>query len=81
MFRDQELEIEVIDIYFITRFSRKGQQMQLSRSRSGGGSTYMPIVRHYLNAKKGNSGKIDINTITNLPLGTILHTIARIYGA
>lgn len=60
MFGDKELDIEVIDIYFVTRLSRKGQRVQLSGSRSGGESMNMLIARHCPGAKKGNSKKINI---------------------
>ena len=46
MFGDQELEIEVTDIYFITELSRKGQRVQLSGSRTRGESTDMLTTRH-----------------------------------
>lgn len=81
MFGDQELKIEVADIYFIIGLSRKGQPVQLCGSHTREESTNILIARHCPRTKKTKIGKIYINTITNLPLQTILHTMAQVAGA
>lgn len=78
---DQELEIYVVDIYFITSLSRRGEQVQLSGSRAVRESINTLISRYFSGTKKTQSGKININTITNIPLWIILHTMVQVAGA
>lgn len=78
---DQELEIEISDIYFIIVLSRRGERIKLSGACTRSESTNMFIRRHCLDVEKTMSGKVDIKTITNLPLRTILHTMACVAGA
>ena len=82
MIHDQELEIEVSDIYFITRLSRRGVAPILTGTRSTMENMSMLIDRVCRGARKGSkSGKLDIQTIPNLALKVVLHTITRIAGS
>ena len=73
--QDQELELDVMDIYFISGLSRRGERIQLSRAHAGGESTNMLIQRYYPGARKTESWKVDIYSTRVLPLHTILHCI------
>ena len=78
---DQELELDVMDIYFIIGLSRRGERIQLSGARAGGESTNMLIQRYCPGARKTKSGKVDISSNRVPPLRTILHCITRVTGA
>jgi len=78
---DQELELEVEDIYYITGLSRIGERIQLFGPRIGGESTNALIKRNCLGVETTASGKVKILIVDNLPLRTILHTMAHIVGS
>ena len=76
--RDQELEIDVFDIYFITGLSRRGEAPILTGTRTCMENMSMVIDRVCPRAQKGSgSGKVDIQTIPDLALKVVLHTITR----
>lgn len=75
---DQELELEVAEIYFIIGLSRRGERVQLFGAYTGGEITNTLIRRHYPVAETTVSGKDKIETIENLPLRMILHTMIYI---
>ena len=80
--RDQELEIEVSDIYFIIGLSRRGVAPILTGTRPCMENMTMVIDKVCLGAWKGSgSGKVDIQTIPNLTLRVVLHTITRAAGS
>ena len=79
---DQELEIEVSDIYFITRFSRRGDRALMTGNQILGESMGMLIYRACPGARKTQrSGKIDIRIVPELPLRVMLHIITRAVGS
>lgn len=80
LIEDQELELEVADMYFITGLSRRGERVQLFVSHHGGESTNSSIRRHCLGVETTVSEKVKILSIENIPLKKILHTIACIVG-
>ena len=76
--RDQELEIDVSDVYFKTGLSRRGAAPILTGTRPCMENMSMVIDRVCLRAWKGTgSGKNDIQTILDLVLKVVLHTITR----
>lgn len=75
---DQELELEVANIYIITGLSRRAERIQLFRTHRGGESTSALIRRHFPGEETKMSGKVKIMTVDNLPLRMILHTMAHI---
>ena len=79
---DQELEIEVSDVYFIIGLSRRGAIPILTGTRPSMENMSMVIDRVCPGARKGSrSGKVDIQTIPNLALKVVLHTITRAAGS
>lgn len=77
---DEELELEVDDIYFINVLSRIGERVQLFGSHGGDESTNTLIRRHCSGVETTVSGKVKIETIKNLPLRKILHTMDHLVG-
>lgn len=79
--RDQTLELDVPDVYFITGLSRRGARPILSGSRPSGEkmSEVMDIICPRAQFGK-NSAKVDIATIPDLVLKVILFTITRTAG-
>ena len=74
--RDQVLELEVSDVYFITGLSRRGPVPILIGSRPSGAKMEQVMARVYLGAQTGSgSRKVDIHTIEDLALRVVLHTI------
>lgn len=56
------LAIEVEDIYFLTRLSKKGARIQLTSHCGGGENTDYYVSQHYIwGSRKVSSGKIEIN--------------------
>lgn len=81
MIRDQELELETSDIYFIIGLSQIGDPVNLYGSRPIGASVTMLLVEHYLEALKLKSDKIEIMTVRDLVLRVLLLTITKVAGA
>ena len=74
--RDQVLELEVSNVYFITGLSRRGPVPILTSSRPYGEKMEQVMVRVCPRARTGSgSGKVDIHTIEDLALRVVLHTI------
>jgi len=74
--RDQTLELDVSDIYFITGLSRRGARPILTGSRPSGEKMGEVMDRVYPGAQFGaNSAKVDISTVLDLVLRVILFTI------
>ena len=73
---NQELEIEVSNIYFIVGLSQRGVVAILIGTRCTMENMSMVIDRVCRGARKGSkSGKADIQTITDLALIVVFHTI------
>ena len=65
--RDQVLELEVADVYFITRLSRRGLVPIFTGSRPSGEKMEQVMARVCPRARLGSgSGKVDIHTIPDL---------------
>ena len=80
--RDQVLELEVTDIYFITGLSHRGPIPVLTRSRPSGEKMEEVMARVCHGAQTGTgSKKVYISTIPDLALRVVLHTITRAAGA
>ena len=80
--RDQVLELEVSDVYFITGLSRRGPVPILTGSRTSGENMEQVMERVCPGAQTGSgSGKVDIHTIEDLALRVVLHTITWAAGA
>ena len=80
--RDQVLELEVSDVYFITGLSRRGPIPVLTGSRPSGEKMEEVMARVCQGAQTGSgSKKVDIHTIPNLALRVVLHTITRAAGS
>ena len=82
MLRDQELELEFSDVNFITGFSQRGVVPMLTSTHPTVESIGMVINRVCRGARKGTgSGKVDIQTIPDLALKVVLHTIMQAAGS
>lgn len=81
MIRDQELELETSDIYFITGLSQRGEPVNLYGSRPIGASVIMLLAEHCLEALKLKSDKIEIMNFWDLVLRVLLLTINIVVGA
>lgn len=79
--RDQVLELEVSDIYFITGLSRRGLVPILTGSRPSGKEMGEVMARVCPGAQfVSGSAKVDISTIRDLTLKVVLFTILRVAG-
>ena len=79
--RDQALELDVSDVYFITGLSRRGARPILIGSRPSGEKMIEVMDRVCPGAQFGrNSAKVDIATVLDLVLRVILFTITRAAG-
>jgi len=80
--RDQVLELDVSDVYFISRLSRRGPVPILTGSRPSGEKMEEVMARVCPRAQMGSgSKKVDIHTIPDLALRVVLHTISRAVGS
>ena len=80
--RDQVLELEVSDVYFITGLSRRGPMPILTGSKPSGEKMEQVIAGVCRGARLGSgSGKVDIHTIPDLAFRVVLHTITRATGS
>ena len=80
--RDQVLELDIADVYFITKLSRRGPVPILTGSRPSGEKMDQVMARVCRGAQLGSgSGKVDIHTIPDLALRVVLHTITRVAGS
>jgi hypothetical protein len=75
------LEIDIEDIYFLTGLSRRGARVTLTGSRGGGEPMSHYISEHCVPGAKRHSGKVAIRDVCDLPLQTILYTIAHMEGS
>ena len=76
--KDQTLELDVSDVYFITGLSRRGARPILTGSRPSGEKMGEVMERVCPGARFGsNSAKVDIITVPDLELRVILFTITR----
>ena len=76
--RDQTLELDVSDVYFITGLSQRGASPILTGSRPSREKIGEVKARVCPEAQFGkNSAKVDIATIHDLVLKVILFTITR----
>jgi len=79
--KDQTLELDVSDVYFITGLSRRGVRPIFSGSRPFGEKMGEVMERVCPGAHFGsNSAKVDIVTIPDLVLRVVLFTITRTAG-
>jgi len=79
--RDQYLDIEVDDIYFLTGLSRRGDPVEFG-SRGGGGEPVESYIRDLCtDGTRRQGGKLPIQHVTDIPLRTILYTVTRIAGS
>jgi hypothetical protein len=75
------LEIDIEDIYFLTGLSRRGARVTLTGSRGGGEPMSHYISAHCVPGAERHSGKVAIRDVCDLPLRTILYTIAHMAGS
>ena len=81
MVENQELTLEVEDIYFITKLSQRGVTAMFT-GRGGGEESVDSYVREYYHRSAQNvSNKLPISQVVSLPLKTILFTVTRIAGS
>ena len=79
--RDQTLELDVSDVYFITGLSRRWARPILTGSRPFGEKMGEVMDRVCPGAQfRRNSAKVDIATVPDLVLEVILFTITRTAG-
>ena len=78
MVGEQELTLEVEDIYFITGLYRRGVTVMFI-GRGGGGESVGSYVReYYRRGAQKISKKLPINQVVSPPLKTILFTVTQI---
>jgi len=79
--KDQTLELDVSDVYFITGLSRRGARPILTGSRPSAEKIEEVKERICPGARFGvKSRKVDINTVPDLVLRIVLFTITRAAG-
>ena len=74
------LPIEVEDIYFLTGLSMRGSPVVLSGARGGEGSLDDIIDQHCSLGTESQSGKLQIKSLVDLPLRTMVYTIGKVAG-
>ena len=80
--RDQELEIDFSNSYFIIGLSQRGDTPVLTSTRPTMENMSMVINMVCPGAQKGSgSGKLDIQIILDLALKVVLHTITQVAGS
>ena len=80
--RDQVLDLEVSDVYFIIGLSCRGPVPIIIGSRPSREKIDMVMARVCPGARIGSgSGKVDIHTVRDLALRVVLHTIMRATGS
>jgi hypothetical protein len=72
------LTLEIYDIYFLTRLSRHGSQVSLSRIRGGGEPMDYYVAHHYTVGTKKHSDKVAIKYVVDLSLRSFLYTITHV---
>jgi hypothetical protein len=75
------LEIDIEDIYFLTRLSHHGDRVTLIGSRGGGEPISHYIIAHCVSSTQKHSDKVAIRDVCDFPLRTILYTIVRMVGS
>jgi hypothetical protein len=75
------LEIDIEDIYFLIRLSHRGAQVTLTGSRGCGDPMSHYVSAHCMPGVERHSGKVAIQDVCDLPLRTILYTIACMAGS
>ena len=78
MISDQELELDTSNIYFVIGISRRGELVNLYRSRPIGASVTIHHTEHCPEAVKSKSGKIEIMMVRDLVLRVLVLTINRV---
>ena len=81
MVRYQALDIEVDDIYFLTGLSRRGQSVYFDGRGGGGESVDSYVSDLCVEGTRKQVEKLPIQHVTNIPLETILFTVARLAGS
>lgn len=71
------LHIDMEYIYFITRLSRRGEEVDLKGKAHGG----LNIVVYYTSYTNKVGSQVLIIEITSFPIKIILFTIARVLGS
>ena len=76
------LPILVADIYFLTYLSRHGASISLVSSARGG-ETMKDYIQQFCRpgTEPSKDGKITINGVCDMPLCTLLFTIAKLAGS
>ena len=69
------LTLDIDGIYFLTRLSRRGSRVSLSRKRGGGEPMDYYVAHHYRVGTEKHSGKVTIKDVKHLSLRTNLYTI------
>ena len=70
------------DVYFITGLSHRGPVLIMTGTRPSGEKMFMVMERVCPRAQKGSgSGKVDIQTVPDLALRLVLHTITQAAGS
>ena len=78
---DQLLDIEIDDIHFLTRLSRRGEQVEFGDCGGGGEPMESYIKDLCVDGTHRQGGKLPIQHVTNIPQRTILYTVMRIVGS
>ena len=72
------LNIDVEDIYFLTRLSQRGSPISLTGCRRGEMFLDDPINEYCVNGARSQGGKIPIKHIVDRPLSTLAFTIEKV---
>jgi len=70
--------LETSDIYFITGLSRRGKLVNLYESQLIGARISSLLAKHYLEALKSKSGKIETSSVEDLTLRVLLLAINKV---
>ena len=75
MVKDQALDIEVDDIYFLTGLSLRGESVYFGGQGGGGESVDSYVSDLCVEGTHKQGGKLPIQHVTDIPLKTILFTM------
>ena len=75
---DQLLDIEIDDIYFLTRLSHQGERVEFGGQGGGRESVDSYVSDLCVEGTRKQGGKLPIQHVSDIPLRTILYIVTRI---
>ena len=78
--RTDTLNLDIEDIYFLTKLSHRGRPIILAGPRGGDSSLYDLVDRYCLLGTLSQGGKLPIKQIIDRTLSKVFYTIGKVIG-